>query len=71
VVKKKFDLERDKLISKHIQKYWEIHDNAMESGDLSNARQVLNDIAKLLGMNEPDKVSVSGQSIKLNFGIDE
>jgi len=28
----------------------------------------LNDLAKLQGLNEPDKVEVRGTSIKLNFG---
>jgi hypothetical protein len=38
-------------------------------GDLSNARQVLNDISKLMGMNEPDKVDVKTElKIKFNFG---
>jgi hypothetical protein len=68
VVKKKFDLERDKLITKHLQKYWEIYDRAADNEDLNTARQTLNDIAKLLGMNEPDKVEVRGTAIKLNFG---
>lgn len=68
IVKRKFELEKDKLVSKHLQKYWDIHDKAKESGDLNTARQTLNDIAKMMGMNEPDKVHVTGTSIKLNFG---
>lgn len=68
VVKKKFELEQDKLVTKHLQKYWELFDKADSNGDVNTARQILNDIAKLLGMNEPDKLHVSGTSIKLNFG---
>ncbi len=37
-------------------------------GDLTNGRQALNDLAKLQGLNEPDKVHITGTSIKLNFG---
>jgi hypothetical protein len=69
LVKEKFRLEKDQLITKHLQKYWDIHDRAMNLGDLSNARQVLNDISKLMGMNEPDKVDVKTElKIKFNFG---
>jgi hypothetical protein len=67
-VKQKFELEKDKLILKHTQRYWDIYSQAIELRDLTNARQVLNDLAKLQGLNEPDKVEVRGTSIKLNFG---
>jgi leucyl aminopeptidase (aminopeptidase T) len=68
VIKKKFELEKDKLILKHTQKYWDIYAQAIEQRDLTNARQSLNDLAKLQGLNEPDKVHITGTSIKLNFG---
>lgn len=68
VIKKKFELEKDKLILKHTQKYWDIYAEALNTRDLTNARQALNDLAKLQGLNEPDKVEVRGTSIKLNFG---
>ncbi len=68
IMKKKFELEKDKLVLKHITKYWDIYKEALENSDLTNARQVLNDLAKLQGLNEPDKVEVRGTSIKLNFG---
>jgi len=68
----KYQLERDQLISKHLKKYWEIYDYAMEDGDWSNARQTLNDISKLLGMNEPDKVDVQQElKIRFKFGNEE
>ena len=68
----KYQLERDKLINKHLQKYWTIYDTAMELGDLSNARQTLNDISKLLGMNEPEKLDVKQElKIRFNFGQDD
>jgi len=68
LVKQKFELEKDKLILKHTQKYWDVYEQAIENRDLTNARQTLNDLAKLQGLNEPDKVEVRGTSIKLNFG---
>jgi hypothetical protein len=68
ILKKKFEMEKDKLILKHIKNYWDIYETALINSDLTNARQVLNDLAKLQGLNEPDKVEVSGTQIKLNFG---
>lgn len=68
LLKKRFDMEKDKLILKHLHKYWDLYNQAIQLGDYTNARQALNDIAKLQGLNEPDKVHVTGTSIKLNFG---
>lgn len=68
----KYQLERDQLINKHLKKYWEIYDLALEEGDLSNARMTLNDISKLLGMNEAEKVDVKQElKIRFKFGNDE
>lgn len=68
LLKKKFELEKDKLILKHTQKYWDVYEQALIQSDLTNARNALNDLAKLQGLNEPDKVHITGTSIKLNFG---
>jgi hypothetical protein len=70
-VQRKFEQSKDKLILKHIASYWNIHSLAIQNGDLSNARQTLNDLAKLLGLNEAEKVQVEHQVIKLNFGTPE
>jgi len=68
----KYQLERENLISKHLQKYWHIYDLALEKEDLNNARQTLNDISKLLGMAEPEKIDVKQElKIKFKFGNDE
>lgn len=68
LLKKKFELDKDKLVLKHTQKYWDIYEQALMSNDYTNARQSLNDLAKLQGLNEPEKVHITGTSIKLNFG---
>jgi hypothetical protein len=47
---------------------WNIHDDALASKDYTNARNALNDIAKLVGLNSPDKLDVTHHAIKLNFG---
>jgi len=71
-VKEKFELEKDKLITKHLQKYWHIYDTAVKNGDMNTARQTLNDIAKMLGLNAAEKVEVSNnQVIEFKFGNPE
>tara|TARA_R110000822_G_scaffold88899_4_gene205678 strand:+ start:1006 stop:1452 length:447 start_codon:yes stop_codon:yes gene_type:complete len=72
LLQEKYQLERDQLINKHLNKYWEIYDTAMEVGDLSNARQSLNDITKLLGMAEPERIETKQElKIRFKFGSDE
>ena len=71
-IRERFRLDKEKLIDKHLQKYWTIHDESMENGDLNTARGVLNDIAKLMGLNEPDKVDVNNMgTITFKFGDEE
>lgn len=68
----KYQLDRENLINKHLQKYWSLYDLALSKEDISNARQVLESISKLLGMNEPEKVDVKQElKIKFKFGNDE
>ena len=69
-IQQKYELERNKQVTKHLRKYWILHDEALQRGDINNARMTLNDIAKLMGLNEPDKVETS-ESITFNFGTDE
>ena len=72
VLKEKYQLEREQLITKHLRKYWEIYDYSLQKDDLSNARQVLNDISKLLGMSEPDKLDIKQElKIRFKFGTDD
>ena len=71
-IREKFELDKSKMVSKHLAKYLDIHDQSLTLGDFTNARQTLNDIAKLMGLNEPDKMDVSRFSIiKFKFGDEE
>ncbi len=66
VLKEKYSLEREQLVTKHLRKYWEIYDLSLQKDDLSNARQVLGDISKLLGMAEPERLDIQ-QELKIRF----
>ena len=68
LIRDKFAHCKDDMIKKHLIKMWTIHDDALASKDYTNARNALNDIAKLVGLNSPDKIEHTHQTIKLNFG---
>lgn len=68
-VEEKFRMEKDKLITKHINAYWEIYNKAVEKEDLNTARQTLNDLARMGGLNEPDAVDINHMGeITFKFG---
>lgn len=70
-IRGKFQLEREKLITKHLDKYWALYQAAILNRDVNTARQVLNDIAKIQGLYEPEKVDFSQEmTIKFKFGDD-
>jgi hypothetical protein len=72
IIREKFVLEKDKLVSKHLNRYWDLYDRAITQRDLTNARQALNDIAKLQGLYEPDKLEVKQDTIiEFKFGGDD
>jgi len=71
-LQEKYQLEKDQLITKHLKKYWDLYDMGIERGDLSNSRQVLNDISKLLGMSEPEALNIKQElKIRFKFGTDD
>jgi len=68
-IRDKYQLEKDNQISKHLLHYWRIYDEASEKGDLTNARQTLDAIAKLMGLNEPDRIDMNTKGeITFKFG---
>jgi len=67
-VRHRFQIDRDMMITKHLKKYWDIHDESLKNKDYNTARQSLNDIGKMLGLNEAERVQVEGTSIKFKFG---
>ena len=72
VVKEKYQMERDQEIDKHIYHFWRLYEGAVDKKDYNTARQILVDITKLKGLNEPDKLDVSQQTeITFKFGNEE
>lgn len=72
LLNERYQLDRENLINKHLQKYWLLYDLALSKEDISNARQVLESISKLLGMNEPEKLDIKQElKIRFRFGSDD
>ena len=68
-IREKYDLDKEKQIHKHLLQYWRLHDEAVSKGDIANARQTLDAIAKLMGLNEPDKLDMNTTGeISFKFG---
>lgn len=65
-IREKYEVEKDKQVTKHLHKLWELYDTAIRNNDLTNARQCLNDIAKLMGLNEAEKINLH-QTGEINF----
>jgi|APGre2960657404_1045060.scaffolds.fasta_scaffold26698_6 hypothetical protein len=71
-IKERFKLEKDKLVSKHLDRYWGLYQGAINKEDYNTARLILQDISKLQGLNEPDKMELNGSTvIEFKFGGDE
>lgn len=69
-LKERNDKERDKTINEQLERYWELYDKAVEKGDLRTAKDILTDINKLKGLNEPDKKDITSGGEKINIIID-
>jgi len=68
-VEEKFKMEKDKMITKHINAYWDLYSKSVDKGDFNTARQTLNDLARMGGLNEPDAVDINHMGeITFKFG---
>ena len=72
IIRQKYKLERENLVNKHLHKYWELYDKALKNEETNTARQILNDISKIQGLNEPDKLIIdTDKKIILKFGDED
>ena len=72
LIKEKYSLQRDEEIDKHLFHLWMIYGQSIDKGDFNTARQILGDISKLKGLNEPDKLDMTSQNeIIFKFGTEE
>ena len=68
-IREKYTQDTDNLVSKHVHTLWELYDLSIDKTDYGTARQVINDIGKLTGIDTPDKLQIEQDlNIKFNFG---
>ena len=71
-IRDKYQHETNQLVGKHIHKFWDLYEKSMDRGDYNVCRQILNDIAKLAGFDNPTKIEVTGeQTITFKFGDED
>lgn len=72
-VKEKFAKDRDAIVETHHARLFKLYIEAVKDGEKEIARKVLADMAKLTGINEPDKKDVTsdGEKIQINIGVED
>ena len=69
LVETKYELSINQMVVKHAHHYWNIFELSKENGDYTNARNTLNDIAKLFNLTEGKKVEINkGDEVTFKFG---
>lgn len=51
----------------HLERYLELYRECRKNNDRSNARAILSDIAKLMGLNSPDTLSIDATSYRIKL----
>ncbi len=71
-VKEKFAKDREAMAESHHARLFELYMKAIKKGEMEIARKILADIAKLTGVNEPDKKDVTseGERIQIHIGLE-
>jgi len=71
-VAEKYSQENHKIIDEHVRQLWRLYNLCVKKKDYQTARGILQDLAKLKGINEPEKKDITsgGESIKIVIGVD-
>ena len=72
-VAEKYSQENHKIVDEHVRQLWRLYNLCVKKKDYQTARGILQDLAKLKGINEPEKkdITSNGESIKIIIGVDE
>lgn len=71
LIRKDFEEDRQEIKARLYIAIQDVFNECREANDRSNALKALDQISKLLGLNEPDKIDMKIQNIDINFGLDE
>lgn len=72
-VAEKYSKENHEIVDEHVRQLWRLYNLCVKKKDYQTSRGILQDLAKLKGINEPDKKDITsgGESIKIIIGVDE
>lgn len=72
-IKDKFAKEREAMAESHHARLFGLYIQAIKDGEMEIARKILADIAKLTGVNEPDRKDVTseGERIQINISVED
>ena len=73
IIKEKYSKDRDAIFESHHARLFALYKKALKDDEKEVARKALADMAKLTGVNEPDKKDVTseGERIQINIGIED
>lgn len=58
---------RDEQKALHLERYLDLYRKCNDANDRTNARQILSDIAKLMGLNEKEKIQIETTTYELEL----
>lgn len=61
------EVERDKQKAMHLERYLDLYRQCNDANDRTNARQILSDIAKLMGLNEKETIRLETTTYELEL----
>lgn len=71
LIRKDFEEDRKEIKGRLYVALQDVFNECREWNDRGNALRALEQISKLLGLNEPEKVDMRLQNVDINFGFDE
>jgi hypothetical protein len=69
-IQDRFNEERDQMVKKHLHHLYDLHKRCIESRDRATERATLQDIAKILGIQEGQKLSINSDNGKIEINLD-
>lgn len=73
ILKQRFVDEQNELIEQQLARYFDLLERARESGNRRVEREVLQDLSKLYGLEQPKKLDITsdGSPISINIVLDK
>lgn len=70
LIRQDFEEDRKEIKARLYVAIQDVFNECREANDRSNALKALEQISKLLGLNEPDKIDMRLQNIDIDFGFE-